>query len=60
MNVKVIKKFKDKVTGEVRHVGDKISVSKKRFEEIEAVGHFVEEINAKKKTNIEEEEKTSE
>lgn len=48
MTVKVVKKFKDKVTGEIRHTGEKITVSKERFKEIESVGHFIEEIKSKK------------
>lgn len=47
MKVKVIKKFKDKKTGNIRKKGEEFTLSKERFFEIENVGHFVEEINPK-------------
>ena len=43
MKAKVIKKFRDKKTKEIRKTGEIFEVSKKRFEEILAVGPFVEE-----------------
>lgn len=44
MKVKVIKKFRDKVTGEVRKVGDIFTCTKKRYNEILSVDVLVEEI----------------
>ena len=49
MKAKVLRKFKDKVTGETRNPGDVLTVSKKRFEEILKVGPLVEEIKEKTK-----------
>lgn len=46
MNVKVIKKFKDKNTSEIRKVDDVFEVTEKRFAELKG---FVEEV----KENIE-------
>ena len=43
MKVKVLKKFKDKHTGEIRKVDDVLIVSKKRYEEILKAGNYVEE-----------------
>lgn len=35
MKIKVLKKFKDKVTGEIRKIGDVFECSKERLEEIQ-------------------------
>lgn len=48
MNAKVIKRFKDKDTGEVRAVGDVFECTEARFKEILEVGPFVEEIELPK------------
>ena len=48
MKVKVIKRFKDKHTGEVHKVGDVFTVNKDRFAEIIESGKFVEEFTKKK------------
>ena len=44
MKAKVLKKFKDKYTGEVYKEGDVITVTKKRFAEILKTAPLVEEI----------------
>lgn len=49
MKVKVIKRFRDKHTGEIHKVGDKLTISKERFEEIQSVDNLVEVIPTKKK-----------
>lgn len=49
MNARVIKRFKDKETGEIRNVGDVFECTKARFEEILAVGDLVEEVELPKK-----------
>ena len=43
MKAKVLKKFRDKNTGKIHKVGEIITVSKERFEEILKVGKLVEE-----------------
>ena len=43
MWVTVTKKFKDKHTGEIHNVGDKLNISKKRKDEILSKGDFVKE-----------------
>ena len=43
MKAKVLEKFKDKKNGKIYKVGDIITVSKERFEEILTVGKLVEE-----------------
>lgn len=48
MKVKVVKKFIDKDTNEVRHVNDEFTCTKKRFNEILSVGEFVVEIKEDK------------
>lgn len=48
MKVKVIKKFVDKHTKEVRKVGEVLTISKDRFEEILTVGKLVEEVKETK------------
>lgn len=44
MKAKVLQKFKDKYTGEVREVNTEFTCTKKRLAEILSVGAFVEEI----------------
>lgn len=44
MKVKVIKKFRDKETKITHAVGDIMTISKKRFTQIQKVGNFVVEI----------------
>ena len=44
MKAKVLQKFKDKYTGEVREVNEVFTCTKKRFAEILSVGEFVEEV----------------
>lgn len=44
MKVKVLKPFRDKVTGELRKVDDIFTCTKKRFNEILSVDLLVEEI----------------
>ena len=44
MKVKVLKPFRDKVTGEKRKVGDEFTCTKKRYFEILSVDLLVEEI----------------
>ena len=43
MKAKVLKRFKDKHTGEVYKAGDIITITKKRFKEILEVDALVEE-----------------
>lgn len=43
MKAKVLKRFKDKHTGEVYNAGDIITITKKRFKEILEVDVLVEE-----------------
>lgn len=44
MKVKVLKPFRDKVTGELRKAGDEFTCTKKRYNEILSVDVLVEEI----------------
>lgn len=44
MKAKVLKRFKDKYTGEIHEAGDIITVTKKRFKEILEVDVLVEEV----------------
>lgn len=44
MKVKVIKKFRDKETKVIHKAGDTLTISKKRFAEIQKVGNFVVEV----------------
>ena len=44
MKAKVLKRFKDKYTGEIHEAGDIITVTKKRFKEILEVDGLVEEV----------------
>lgn len=48
MKAKVLKRFKDKHTGELHQKGTTITVSKERFDEIMSVGPFVEAIKTGK------------
>lgn len=51
MKVKVIRRFKDKKTGDIRKKGEEFTLSKERFAEIEKVGHFVEEVKSDNNDN---------
>lgn len=51
MRAKVLIKFIDKETGEVRNIGDEFICTKKRFAEILKVGAFVEEVTEKTEEN---------
>ena len=53
MKAKVLKKFRDKHSGEYHEAGTVISISKERFEEILKVAPLVEEVKetTKKKKN---------
>lgn len=44
MVVKVIKKFRDIHTNEIRKAGDILEITKERFDEIKKSGNYVEEI----------------
>ncbi len=48
MKAKVLKRFKDKHTGELHQKGTTITISKERFEEIRTVGPFVEAVKTGK------------
>lgn len=48
MKVKVVRKFIDKTTGEVRNVNEEFTCTKKRYNEILSVGDFVVEIKEDK------------
>jgi len=49
MKVKVIEKFKDKHTKKIHKVGDVLTISQERHDEILTVGKFVEEIKEEPK-----------
>ena len=49
MKVKVIERFRDKNTKKIHKVGDIITISQTRFDEILTVGNFVEEIKEEPK-----------
>lgn len=49
MKAKVLKPFKDKYSGEIYKVGEKITVTRERFEEIMSVGAFLEKVTNRKK-----------
>lgn len=49
MKAKVLRQFKDKYSGKVYKVGDVITISKDRYEEILKVGKLVEKVETKKK-----------
>lgn len=44
MRVRVVNKFKDIVTGEIRNTNDEFDCTEERYDQIESVGHFVEMI----------------
>ena len=44
MKVKVVKKFKDKHTGEIHKVGETLEVSNDRYAEIAKKGNYVEKV----------------
>lgn len=48
MKAKVLKRFKDKHTGELHQKGTTINISKERYEEILRVGPFVEAVKTGK------------
>jgi hypothetical protein len=48
MKAKVLRKFRDKHTGEIHNPGDVITISAKRFEEILTVAPLVEKVETKK------------
>ena len=48
MRAKVLKPFKDKHSGKLHRVGETLTISKERYQEIRAVGPLVEEIRGKK------------
>ncbi len=50
MKAKVIKKFRDKYTGDMYAVDDVITVTKKRYNEILETGKLVEEVKEEKVT----------
>jgi hypothetical protein len=45
MKARVLKRFRDKNTKKIYEVGEVITISKKRFEEILKVDELVEEVN---------------
>lgn len=49
MKVKVIERFRDKNTKKIHKVGDVLTISKERYDEILTVGTFVEEIKEEPK-----------
>lgn len=53
MNVKVIKKYKDKNTSEIHEINEILEVTEKRFAELKG---FVEEIKAEGKNDSEKSE----
>lgn len=44
MKVKVLKPFRDKVTGEMHKVGEEFTCTKKRYNEILSVDELIEEV----------------
>lgn len=54
MKVKVIKTFKDAVTGEIHQVGSMIDVTKERADAILSKGNYIEITKTNKKTKKEE------
>lgn len=48
MKVKVLKPFRDKVTGELHKVNEEFTCTKKRYDEILSVDVLVEEIKEEK------------
>lgn len=56
MKVKVLERFKDRHTNEIHEVNKVLTISKERYEEILAVGRFVEEVKKPKKEAVKEAE----
>lgn len=56
MKAKVLKRFRDKHTGELYKVGTTITISRERFEEILTVGPLVEPIKTGKANKPKEKE----
>ena len=52
MRVKVLKKFKDKYSGEIHKAGKVMTISKERYSEILKVAPLVEEVKTPKKEKI--------
>lgn len=50
MKAKVLKVFKDKHNGKIHKVGDVLTISKERFNEILSVAPLVEEVKKAKST----------
>lgn len=50
MKAKVLRRFKDKYSGKIYKVGQIVTVSKERFEEILTVAPLVEKVETKKKS----------
>lgn len=44
MKVVVTQTFRDKVTGDIRKVGEEFTCTKKRYAEITSVGDYVKEV----------------
>lgn len=49
MKAKVLKRFKDKYSGEIYKEGDVLNITKERFAEILTVAPLVEEVKAQRK-----------
>lgn len=49
MKAKVLKRFKDKYSGEIHKEGETITISKERYKEILKVAPLVEEVKDTKK-----------
>ena len=56
MKVIVLKRFRDKHTGEMHDTGETLTISKERYSEILSVGEFVQKVDTKKKEPDEEPE----
>jgi hypothetical protein len=54
MKVKVLKTFRDKVTGEMHKIGEEFTCTKKRYNEILSVDVLVEEIKEENEKKDEE------
>lgn len=50
MKAKVLRRFRDRYTGELYKEGKVLNISKERFDEIQAVATLLEEVKEKKKT----------
>lgn len=53
MRVKVLKTFRDKVTGELHKIGDEFTCTKKRYSEILSVDNLIEEVKEEKEESEE-------